>query len=256
MTEHSGVNVFPDYFEVRDAVAVNHACYRPNKWDSYSDWVDPECPLGFTAWNDNVDPAVVRPYSFWLRAIAAHPIAYAEHRLTHFAINTRILPLADTVERPIPKTGAPNPWGFHTSSNLVTRSIDAVAMTTAHTPLGWPIVWIGLALGTLIASWGLAGARLIAPIALSSCLYGAGYLVFSVAAELRYHLWTEIAALIAVALMVSDPQCAIADDSAGRLCPRLWQYWQGRSGDSSADDAFQKGLCRGASRSGICSAPG
>ena len=205
ITEHSGVNVFPDYLEMSDAVATNHACYRANKWDSYSDWVDPECPLGFTAWNDNVDPAVVRPYSFWLRAIAAHPGAYLEHRLTHFAINTRILPLADTIERPVPKNDAPNAWGFHLTPNVMTRAIDALAVGTAHTPLGWPIVWIGLALSALIASFGLASARLIATIALSSCLYGTGYLFFSVAAELRYHLWTEIAALIAIVLTVSDP---------------------------------------------------
>ncbi len=205
ITKHSGVNVFPDYLDVPNAVAVNRACYRPNKWDSFSDWVDPECPLGFTAWNDNVDPAVIRPYSFWLHAIVAHPIAYVQHRLTHFAINTRILPLADVVERPIPEQDAPNPWGFHVAPNAMTRMIDTLAMATAHTPLGWPIVWIGLALSALIASWGLASARLIAPVALSSCLYGAGYLVFSVAAELRYHLWTELAALIAVVLMASDP---------------------------------------------------
>lgn len=205
ITEHSGIDVFPDYFEVPNAVAINHACYRPDKWDSYSDWVEPECPLGFTAWNDNVDPTEVRPYSFWLSAIVEHPIAYAEHRLTHFAINTRILPLADAVERPVPQTDAPNPWGWHVEPNVLTRTIDTLAMAVAHTPLGWPIVWIGLALTALIASWGLASARLVAPIALSSCLYGGGYLVFSVAAELRYHLWTELAALIAIVLAVSSP---------------------------------------------------
>jgi hypothetical protein len=204
ITEHSGVDAFPDYFEVRDPVRINHGCYRPNKWDSYADWVDPECPLGYTAWNDNVDPTELNPYSFWARAIVAHPIAYAEHRLTHFAINTRILPLADAVERPVPEQGAPNPWGFHVTPNLEMRAIDALAIGTAHTPLGWPIVWMGLALGAVIASWGLPSARLVAPIGLSSLFYGCGYLVFSVAAELRYHLWTEIAALVAMVLVLGD----------------------------------------------------
>lgn len=202
ITEHSGVSVFPDALEVRAPVAVNHRCYHPQKWDSYSDWVEPECPLGYTAWNDNVDPTEVRPYAVWVRAILAHPVAYAQHRLHHFAINTRLLPLADAVERPVPNHDAPNPWGFRITPNPEMRTIDAVALATAHTPLGWPIVWIGLALGSLIASWGLPHARLVAPIALSSLMYGCGYLVFSVAAELRYHLWTEIAALIAIVLAV------------------------------------------------------
>ncbi|WP_174279616.1 hypothetical protein [Sphingomonas bacterium] len=204
ITEHAGVSVFPEELEVSDPVRVNYRCYRPNKWDSYSDWVDPECPLGFTAWNENVDPLRIRPYPFLARAVLAHPIAYAAHRLHHFAINTRLLPLSDEIERPVPNKAAPNPWGFHVTPNPVMRTLDALAIGTAHTPLGWPIVFIGLALGVLVASWGLPGARLIAPVALSSLFYGSGYLVLSVAAELRYHLWTELAALIATALLVDE----------------------------------------------------
>ncbi|WP_293881249.1 hypothetical protein [Sphingomonas sp.] len=204
ITEHAGVSVFPEDLDVATPVRVNHRCYQPNKWDSYSDWVDPECPLGFTAWNDSVDPLQVRPYPFWARAVLAHPVAYAEHRLHHFAINTRLLPLPDEIERPVPNQAAPNPWGFHVTPNPSMHALDALAMATAHTPLGWPIVFMGLALGVYIASWGLPNARLISPIALSSLFYGGGYLVFSVAAELRYHLWTELAALIATALLLDD----------------------------------------------------
>jgi hypothetical protein len=204
ITEHGGGTVFPAALATPDLIAVNHRCYRPDKWDSYSDWVDPECPLGFSAWGEKVDDTIVRPYPFLARAILAHPIAYAEHRLTHFALNTRILPLADAIERPIPYRTAPNDWGFHITPNAATRALDALALALAHTPLGWPIVWIGLALGALLASWGLPAARLIAPIALSGFLYGCGYLVFSVASELRYHLWTALAALIALVLALSE----------------------------------------------------
>lgn len=204
ITEHSAVDAFPDALEVRDAVAVNHRCYRPGKWDSYSDWVAPECPLGFTAWNDNVDPAEGRPYAFWLRAVLAHPFAYAAHRLTHFAINTRLLPVADAAERPVPHESAPNAWGFRITPNPLTRAIDTLAVTTAHTPLGWPIVAIALGLGALIAGRGSSSAWLIVPLALSSLLYGLGYLVFSVASELRYHLWTELAAFLATVMVLAQ----------------------------------------------------
>lgn len=213
ITEHAGVSAFPQQLDVIDPVRVNHRCYQPNRWDSYSDWVNPECPLGFTAWNDNIDPLQVRPYPFWARAVLAHPVAYAEHRMHHFAINTRLLPLADAIERPIPASGAPNLWKFHITPNRATRALDAFAIATAHTPLGWPIVFIGLAFGVFIASRGLPNAQLIAPIALSSLFYGCGYLVFSVASELRYHLWTELAALIAAVLLV--------DETTGSDKPRL-----------------------------------
>jgi hypothetical protein len=200
ITEQSGVSVFPEELEVPDPVLVNQRCYRPDKWDSYSDWVAPECQLGFTAWNDNVDPAEMHPLSFWLKAILAHPGAYLEHRLNHFAINVRLFPLADVVERPVPQHDAPNIWGYHTAPNRLRGSIDALAVASSHTPLGWPFVWITVALGTLIASWKLPHAQIVKPVALSSIVYGCGYAIFSVASELRYHLWTEIAALIAAVL--------------------------------------------------------
>jgi hypothetical protein len=204
ITEHSGNNVFPPQLDVADPVQVNHRCYRPNKWDSYSDWVDPECPLGFSAWNDEVAPAGVKPYPWWLRAVAAHPVAWAQHRFAHFAINTRLMPLPDAVERPVPIAPAPNPWGFGTTPGPLLAAIDALAVGSAHTPLGWPIVWMAVGLGALLCARGLPAERLVVPLALSSLFYGGGYLVFSVAAELRYHLWTELAALLATVLVVAD----------------------------------------------------
>ena len=217
ITEHSGVNMFPPAIAVPDAVRINHGCYRPNKWDSYSDWVDPECPLGFTAWRKAIAAGTLKPYSVWLAAVAAHPIAYAEHRLAHFAINTRLVPVADAVERPVPVVSVPNIWGFRIGDNAVKRGIDALAVATAHTPLGWPVVWIGLAFGALVAGGRGTDARLIVPLALSSLLYGCGYLVFSVAAELRYHLWTGLAALLATVLVAADARAI----SRRHLC---WAY--------------------------------
>lgn len=206
ITEHAGVSVFPEALEVRAPVAVNHGCYRPHKWDSYSDWVDPECPLGFTAWRDNVDPGEVHPYPFWARAVLSHPIAYAAHRLGHFAVATRLLPLADSVERPVPDEPAPNRWGYVIAPGRLTHVIDALAVATAHTPLGWPIVFIALALGVAVASVDVAGLAL--PVALSAFLFGLSYLVVGVAAELRYHLWTAVGALLATVLLLSEPRIA------------------------------------------------
>jgi hypothetical protein len=96
--------------------------------------------------------------------------------------------------------------GFVEISGVSPQAIEAVTLAMAHGPLGWPIVWIALAFGALIASWGLAAARLVVPVALSSILYGCGYLLFSVSAELRYHLWTLLAALIAAVLAVGEAE--------------------------------------------------
>jgi len=213
ITEHSGTNVFPAQLAVPDPVRVNHGCYRPNKWDSYSDWVEPECPLGWSAWTETVTPTGLRPYQFWARALLSHPIAYVSHRLAHFAINARLVPLSDTIERPVPVKNAPNPWAFPLTPNPLLTALDTLAVASAHTPMGWPIVWIALAAGTLFLGWRVPSARLIVPLALSALLYGGGYLVFSVAAELRYHLWTELAAALATVLVVGEGRA---------IPPRRW----------------------------------
>jgi len=202
ITEHSGVNVFPP-LGVIDPVAANHACYSPVKWDPYSFWVDPVCPLGFDPMKAAVKTQEIRPYRFWAGAILAHPIAYAEHRLQHFNINTRFL-VHDEVERPVQVESAPNDWNYRVTPNPILSAIDWLALASAKTPLGWPIAWIALAFGVLVLSPALPSRRLIVPIALSALLYGLGYGVFSVAAELRYHLWTMIAALIATVLAAGD----------------------------------------------------
>ncbi|MFX6040316.1 hypothetical protein ABTE96_20325, partial [Acinetobacter baumannii] len=84
---------------------------------------------------------------------------------------------------------APNPWHYQVSDNWARRLINDYAWAFSHTPVEWPIGWIGLALGALGIGSALPHARIIVPLALSSALYGLGYAAVSVASELRYHLW-------------------------------------------------------------------
>ena len=107
----SGTDVFPPSLSVARPVAVNRRCYNVVKWDSYSDWVDPVCPLGFTRFRAVAATGAFSPGRVWMAAIARHPLAYAQHRLAHFNINTRFL-VHDKVERPVQVVSAPNPWGY------------------------------------------------------------------------------------------------------------------------------------------------
>jgi hypothetical protein len=205
ITEHSGVDAFPP-LPVANTVAVNHACYAPVRWDRYAWWVDEPCPIQFAAIRDTFAAQHQSPYVFWLRAILAHPIAYAEHRLAHTNINLRFL-VRDEIERPVQPQSAPNPWGYAISQNGLERAIDAAAVWSAGTPLGWPICWLALALGALF----LNASGIARPLAISALLYGGTYLIFSVAPDLRYHLWTMVAAALAfVMASASAPPRRIA----------------------------------------------
>jgi hypothetical protein len=202
ISEHSGADVFPP-LGVADPVAVNHRCYSPVKWDPYSWWVDEPCPLQFYALRAFVRAHHISALGLWLGAVVHHPLAYAEHRLSHFNINARFL-VKDEIERPVQEQSAPNDWHFTVGPDAALSAIDRAAVDSAGSPLGWPIWWLAVGLGVLSLAPVLPSRRLTLPLASSSLLYGFGYAVFSVAAEMRYHLWTMIAALLAAVLAAGD----------------------------------------------------
>lgn len=208
ITEFSGKDAFPP-LPVRDPVAVNHRCYTPVKWDSYSWWVDAPCPIGFELVRQTFKSRHQRPALAWLGAIVTHPLAYAEHRLHHFNINSRFL-IHDEVERPVQNQSAPNPWGYQVAPSRLRDIIDGAALAMSHSPLGWPILWLAVAFGILAIARGLPSAPVLVPLTLSVLLYGIGYLWMSVAAEMRYHLWTIMGTAIALLIAASDmAHCAM-----------------------------------------------
>jgi hypothetical protein len=202
ITEHSRVDVFPPLGIARP-VEVNHRCYSPVKWDPYSWWVDEPCPIQFYAMRDLLRAHHQSGFVLWLGAVAHHPVAYAEHRLAHFNINARFL-VHDEIERPVQVESAPNDWHYKVGPNRALSAIDGIAVASAHSPLGWPIWWLAVAAGAALLAPKLPSRRLILTLAASSLLYGFGYLVLSVAAEMRYHLWTMVAALLAAVLVAGD----------------------------------------------------
>ena len=202
ITEHTGVSQFPE-MGVANPVAVNHRCYDPTEWDSYSDWAKTPCPLGFDRMQSMVDDDDLNARNLWFHAIISHPVAYAEHRFTHFNISTWFL---------VPKgpdftawtQSVENPWGFQVRQNQVLRTVNSVTDSAARTPLGWPIFWICVALAALILGIASGARNEILAVAASAFLYGAGYLVFGVATGMRYYIWTMSGAAVAALLVASE----------------------------------------------------
>jgi hypothetical protein len=202
ITEHAGVSQFPD-LGVRDPVAVNHRCYDPYEWDSYSDWAKQPCPLGFDRFQAFLDDEDVNARALWLRAIASHPIAYAQHRLAHFNLSAWFI----VAEGPLFTAwsqSVPNPWGFHIRPNAIVSLVGGFADAVAATPLGWPIFWISMALAALIAGLATHMPTEVRALAASAFLYGAAYLVVGVATGVRYYFWTFTGAALAVLVLAVE----------------------------------------------------
>lgn len=202
ITRYSGQDAFPP-LGLTDPVAANATCYNPERWDPYSWWVDPVCPMNFA----NVQAAFrvthTNPYLVWLRAILTHPLAYAEHRAVHFNGAIRLFARVPS-ERSVQLESPPNDWGYRLHPGPLVVALDDAAVWTGATPLGWPAVWIAAALGLLVLAPALPTRRLVLPLATSAALYGLGYAAFGVASELRYHVWTMLATALAGAIAAAD----------------------------------------------------
>lgn len=201
ITKNAGVDAFPP-LPIADPVAVNARCYSPVSWDSYSWWVDDPCPIQFEALRGAFARMRTNPYAWLATAIAAHPLAYARHRLAHFNRNLRFWVHDDTTLPALSLQSDPNPWGLQVPPNRLRALIAAAANWSLGTPLAWPACWLALSIGVLML--GPMPDGVTTPLAWSAALYGFSYLPLSVASEIRYHVWTILAAAIACVLALGQ----------------------------------------------------
>jgi hypothetical protein len=201
ITLHTGQSAFPP-LPIANPVAVNARCYTTQSWDSYAWWTADPCPISFAMVRDALAKMHVSPTGFWLHALANHPTAYAEHRFAHFNQNSRLL-TDDTKLHGLSLQTDPNPWGFAVPPSRLRDAIGKLADRSVDSPLGWPACWIALAFAAVLLM--PRGAPLLAyALGWSSLLYGLSYLPLSVATEVRYHLWTSLAAAMAAGMAVAS----------------------------------------------------
>jgi hypothetical protein len=141
------------------------------------------------------------------RAVVAHPLAYASHRIQHWNSTERWLVEPGLPDAAPPIEAEPNDLGLQTPPSAVAARWQDVAAIEAASPLGWPIVWTAVGLCLLPIAWrkraepagGIALALLVSGLSLE-----ASFLVVSIASDLRYHLWPMLSAPLALILLGDD----------------------------------------------------
>ena len=170
-------------------------------------------------WDPVTDPSACGPVTDRLEALsarnlyvelalaaAAHPVAYAEHRLEHWNSTERWLIPPGRLGAEPPDEGEPNEEGLETPKTAFVPAWQSAGAFEAQTPLGWPILWTALGLLLLPLAWrrrsepsgGLALALIISALTLET-----SFLVVSIASDLRYHLW-PMTAVALVLILLSD----------------------------------------------------
>lgn len=159
-------------------------------------------------------------YSDLARAAAAHPLAYAEHRLKHWNSTERWLVPPGLPDAAPPDEAEQNDIGLRMPGGSFVQHWQHAGGVEARTPLGWPIVWTTLALLLLRAAWrrrDQSQGNLALALLVSALTLEASFLVISIASDLRYHLWPMTAVPLALILLSRDLRLGRTERVAGTL---------------------------------------
>jgi hypothetical protein len=177
-------------------------CVKTYFWDT----------LGDGPCADAIEDLASRPvgamYLQLAQAAVRHPMAYAEHRLAHFNMTQRWLVGRGLMDAWPPSQSQPNVQGLGDPGPLASWWIETTE-ALADTPLGWPIIWLALAMAALVE----ALRRAVSPLrdlalalVISALALEVSFVAISIAADLRYHLWPMTAAALGVILLFADAQ--------------------------------------------------
>jgi hypothetical protein len=192
ITHFTQKNQFPVSWSADENALLVTRCYEPARWDTYWTWEPCNFVMNRLQNKDDVIFGTSRLTQSWLRAVAAHPVAYVSHRLTFvgafFArsnptIELENLALLDEIP--------------------LARNRRFVTLMTLYDMLKWsvlfrPGIWLIFAAGVGALAWrGRAtpsGAFAISVVA-SGIIYILSFGVFGVAADFRYAYWCVLASL-------------------------------------------------------------
>ena len=182
----------------RREIVARH-CVKAFFWDPLGD--PSACGPATSRLNERADSVL---YAALAREVAAHPVAYAAHRLAHWNSTERWLVAAGLPDAAPPIEAEPNGLGLETPSSPIAASWQDVAADEAATPLGWPIAWTIISLVLLRAAWrrrAEGAGRLAFALLASGLTLEASFLIVSIASDLRYHLWPMAASALALILL-------------------------------------------------------
>lgn len=209
---HGGGNPYPS-MTVEETRALTHECYDPRLYNPAD---SDRCNSVEDRLVDFAHAHRQSAVSIWLQAVSAHPFAYIGHRIAHINWNWRFF-VSCVPDDAVYMMSEPNDLGLTFTPNRATRWVVNAARVIAWSPLGRPATWLAVAAGLMLISESLASRRLIRMLAFSALGYGGAYAVVSVAPDMRYNLWTMVAAMIAAVIASADIRAGPRPDRGALL---------------------------------------
>ncbi|MEQ7873341.1 hypothetical protein ABDK56_04980 [Sphingomonas sp. ASV193] len=214
-------------------------CASPYWWDPLGE-EEGGCQADIDRLQEEVPSGAL--YRAWAGQVAAHPLAYALHRAAHWNSTERWRVPDGLIGAGPPDEAEPNDLGLVAPRRPAAIAWQGLADRQADSPLGWPILFTALALVGTIAAWTRdePAGRIAFALAGSALALEASFVVVSIASDLRYHLWTIVAAPLALVLLADRRPSPLAlTGSVALVAALLATGWQARAALPRAPDSYQ-----------------
>lgn len=196
----------PGEYSPADQKQIVESCYSPVHWDVYA-WGD--CGFVVDKLNRNNLGKV------WVNSILSNPIAYLQHRLSHFNDLLRFWG-----HQPAYKYYVMVPPGYQTdrpqNQNQIHRKYTEIMEQYDRQPWHFGFVWYALSIGLLIATayTNRAPEKVVNCLSFASFTYISAYFVVGVAADFRY-LLPAVFLLVAATIILVGQGRGIATSKQG-----------------------------------------
>jgi hypothetical protein len=192
ITHFTGENQFPVTWNAEETALLTSRCYKPQLWDTY--WTLDPCKFVMARLERQGDVIFgsQRLVDAWMRAIAAHPLAYLEHRFTVLWTFLALPNLTLEVFRLGPLDETPI---VHNSWFMALLPLHDALKSTILYRTG---LWLLLGIAVVGLAWrgrGTASGAFAIGSAGAGIFYILSFGVLGVATDFRYAHWSVVAVL-------------------------------------------------------------
>jgi hypothetical protein len=192
ITHFAKENQFPVTWSPAETALLTSQCYEPTHWDSY--WTLDPCKFVMARLerSDDVIFGTPRLVDAWLRAVAAHPLAYLSHRLTVLWTFLALPNLTLEVFKLPPLEGTPIAHNRYFMALMPLH--DALKSTLLFRTGSWLLLSLAI-IGWALPARGTPSGAFAISIAAAGIFYVMTFGVLGVATDFRYAHWAVVAAL-------------------------------------------------------------
>jgi hypothetical protein len=206
ITHFTGDNQFPVTWSAEENAMLVGPCYKPTDFDNY--WTREPCLFVMKKLEANKVFGSSTLTHAWLRALAAHPLAYLEHRaavMENFLVNQNLTMFTADID---------HPGGIVFTDNAWFTALRSVNDWLTRTPLLRAGTWMALCVLWCALAWrrrAMPSGAFVLGACGSAVVYMATFFPAAVAGDFRYALWAVLAGLGgAVVLATRDAKPAPA----------------------------------------------